>query len=146
VRKMIFVDSNIWCYYFDARLPEHIHVREPLRSILATSEVVTNTVVVMEVAHYLARSFGESEAREKIKSFIRLRNMNTVNFDRSLLNTALEFLAKYAWIYGLGGRDSTILATLQKVNIPMLFTHDRSLATLAHELGVEIKDPVPWEI
>ncbi|RJS86736.1 type II toxin-antitoxin system VapC family toxin [Candidatus Bathyarchaeota archaeon] len=87
---MIFVDANIWCYYFDRRLPEHEHVRELMRKIIKSEEIVCNTIVVMEVAHYLVRHFKGADARRKIGYFVNLRNMNIVDFDRSVMTEALE--------------------------------------------------------
>ncbi len=63
---MIFIDSNIWCYYFDKRLPEHKLVREPIRQLLLSSEeLASNKAVVMEVAHYIVRHFAVEDARKK---------------------------------------------------------------------------------
>ena len=143
MRKMIFVDTNIWCYYFDTRLPEHERIREPLRGILRTEEIAVNTVTVMEVAHYLTRNLDEAEAREKVESFTNLRNMNVIDFDKALMTTALEYLTKYAKSDGLGGRDSTILASLDKLKIEILFTHDKTLGALAQKIGVKLIDPIP---
>ena len=143
MRKMIFVDTNIWCYYFDARLPEHKHVREPLRNILKSTDTAINTIIVMEVGHYLTRNLDEAEAREKIESFINLRNINIIDFDKALMTTALEYLTKYAKSDGLGGRDSTILASLDLLKIETLFTHDQNLKALAQKLGIKIIDPIP---
>ena len=67
--NLIFIDSNIWCYYFDQRLPEHQMVLEPIRQILKSSqEIVCNTIVVMEIAHYLVRHFRKENARSKIET------------------------------------------------------------------------------
>lgn len=140
---MIFVDTNIWCYYFDSRLPEHKHVRETLRNTLKSREVFINTVIAMEVAHYLTRNLDEAKAKEKVESFINLRNMKVIDFDKSLMAISLEHLTRYAKSDGLGGRDSTILASLDRSKIETLFTHDKNLKSLAQKLGVKIIDPIP---
>lgn len=140
---MIFVDTNIWCYYFDARLPEHKHVKEAMRNTLKSGEVIINTVIVIEVAHYLTRNLDEAEAKEKVESFINLRNMKVVDFDKALLTISLEYLTRYAKSDRLGGRDSTILASLDRLTIETLFTHDQNLKSLAQKLGVKIIDPIP---
>jgi len=62
---MLFVDSNIWCYYFDQRLPEYTSVRDVMREIIKSREIACNTVIVMEVAHYLVRHFTEKIAQRK---------------------------------------------------------------------------------
>ena len=143
MKQMIFIDSNIWCYYLDARLPKHGHVVEPLRSILKGSEVAINTVVAIEVAHYLTRNLDEQEARDRIESFVNLSNMDIVNFDRALMNTALDYLARFGKTEGLGGRDSTIIATLDKLRIETLLTHDKNLAAIVTKLGIKTMDPIP---
>ena len=65
---MIFVDSNIWCYYFDRSAKEHDAVSSGLEQIL-DGGVAINTVVAMEVAHYLIKSLG-SEGKRKVDLFL----------------------------------------------------------------------------
>ena len=84
----------------------------------------------MELGHYLARNLDKAEVEEKIKILLNLRNMNIIDFNKALMNHSLEHLTKYAKSMGLGGRDSTILASLDMMKIESLFTHDESLKTL----------------
>ena len=140
---MIFVDSNIWCYYFDQRLPEHEHVREPMREIIKSEEIVCNTIIIMEVAHYLVRHFTEKAARKKIDFFINLRNMKIVDFDRQMLTKTLEHLLDHAYSDGLGGRDATIVATLNSEGITRIVSHDGIFKRLASKLAYEVIDPIP---
>lgn len=140
---MIFVDANMWCYFFDARLPEHEHVKEVMREALMKETVVVNTVVVMEVAHYLTRNLGEVEAKRKAEVFVNLRNMKILDFDRGLMGVAVDFLTTYARSDGLGGRDSTVIASLSTFGIKSLLTHDRALGAFAEKLGFESIDPIP---
>ena len=140
---MIFVDSNIWCYYFDQRLPEHEHVREPMRDIIKSEEIVCNTIIIMEVAHYLVRHFTEKAARKKIDFFINLRNMKIVDFNRKLLTETLGQLIDHAYSDGLGGRDATIVATLNSEDIKRIVSHDGIFKRLASKLTYEVIDPIP---
>ena len=89
---MLFVDSNIWCYYFDSRLSEHVSVRETMREIIKSEEIACNTVIVMEVAHYLVRHFAEKIARKKIEYFINLSNMQILDINRQTLDETVETL------------------------------------------------------
>jgi len=75
----------MWCYYFDQRLPEHKHVQEPMRNIIKTEQIVCNTIVVMEVAHYLARHFKGTDACKRIDYLINLRNMKIADFSRPVM-------------------------------------------------------------
>jgi len=141
--KLIFVDSNIWCYYFDKRLPEHQSVREPIRQILMSSqEIVCNTIVVMEIAHYLVRHFREQDARSKIEHFIHLSNMRILDFDAKAMSESLGILLNYNYTHGLGGRDSTIIASLNLHKIKTLMTHDDVFKRLSDETHCNIIDPV----
>ena len=139
---MIFVDSNIWCYYFDQRLPEHEHVREPMREIIKSEEIVCNTIIVMEVAHYLVRHFKEEAARKKMDFFMNLRNMQIVGFDRQMLTETLENLFEHGYSDGLGGRDATIIATLNLQAVKKIVSHDSVFRRLASKLKLEVIDPL----
>ena len=139
---MIFVDSNIWCYYFDQRVPEHKHVREPMREIIKSEEIACNTIIVMEVAHYIVRHFNEKSARKKIGFFINLRNIQISDFNRQMLQESLESLLEYSYADGLGGRDATIIATLKLQNIRRIITHDAVFKRLAAKLTLEVTDPL----
>lgn len=140
---MIFVDSNMWCYYFDQRLPEHEHVREPMRNIIKSEEIVCTTIVVMEVAHYLVRHFKGTDARKKIDYFVNLRNMKIADFNRSVMTEALEKLVEYAYAEGLGGRDAAVIATLKSLKLKRIFSHDEIFKRLATRLKLEVIDPIP---
>ena len=140
---MIFVDSNIWCYYFDKRLPEHQLVREPIRQILMSSqEIICNTIVVMEIAHYLVRHFREQDARSKIEHFIHLGNMKILDFDAKTMAESLDILFNYNYSHGLGGRDSSILASMTLHNIKTLMTHDEVFKQLSDKAHCKVIDPV----
>lgn len=140
---MIFVDSNMWCYYFDQRLPEHGYVRETMREIVKTGEIVCNNIIVMEVAHYLVRHFPAKAARRKIEYFVNLENMKIIDFDRQIMMEALDSLVEHAYTHGLGGRDATVIATLKKLRVNKILSHDRVFKRLASKLEIEVIDPIP---
>jgi len=138
---MIFVDSNIWCYYFDQRLPEHVYVRDALREIIKKEEIACNTIIVMEVAHYIVRHFAEKIARRKIELFVNLGNMQIADFNRQVLNQTIESLLAYGFCEGLGGRDATVIATMKLQNITKIASHDGVFKRLGEKLEFEIIDP-----
>jgi predicted nucleic acid-binding protein len=141
VSKMLFVDSNIWCYYFDARLPEHVPVRDAMRQIIKSQQIACNTVIVMEVAHYLVRHFPEKIARKKIETFINLANIDIADFNRQAMNQTIETLLAYAYNEGLGGRDATVIASMKLQNIKKIVSHDDIFKRLANKLELEVIDP-----
>lgn len=141
VCKLLFVDSNIWCYYFDARLPEHVRVRGAMREIIKAQEIACNTVIVMEVAHYLVRHFTEKIARKKIEAFVNLSNIDVADFNRQLLSETVETLLAYANAEGLGGRDASVIASMKLQNIKKIVSHDDIFKRLANKLELEVIDP-----
>jgi len=138
---MLFIDSNIWCYYFDQRLSEHTFVRVPMREIIKFEELACNTVVVIEVAHYLVRHFTERIARKKIEYLINLSNMQILDFNRQALTETVENLLTYAYTEGLGGRDATVIAAMKLQNIKKIVSHDDIFKRLANKLELEVIDP-----
>jgi predicted nucleic acid-binding protein len=141
IREMIFIDSNMWCYYFDQRLPEHERVREPMREIIKSEEIICNTIVVMEVAHYLVRHFNEKAAHRKIEYFVNLRNMRIADFNRQTMTESLEDLVEHAYTDGLGGRDATVIATMNSQNTRRIISHDDVFKRLAGKLKLDVIDP-----
>jgi uncharacterized protein len=136
MESLIFVDSNIWCYYFDRSSLEHNVVSKKLENILDDG-VAINTVVAMEVAHYLIKNMGSDVGRSKMDLFLSYP-MEIMNFDQYLARRSVEFLAKYSQT-GIGGRDATILASMEELEIKKLMTHDRAFKRLDF---IEIVDPI----
>lgn len=139
---MIFIDSNMWCYYFDKRLPEHEQVRDIMRKTITSEDIVCNTLIILEVAHYLVRHFTGSTARKKIEYFTNLSNLTIVDFDRQNMTQALESLIEYGYSDGLGGRDATVLATIKLKEIKTILSHDEVFKRLSTKLKLEVIDPI----
>ena len=135
MESLIFVDSNIWCYYFDRSAKEHNAVSKSLEQVLEDG-VAINTVVAMEVAHYLIKSLG-SEGKRKMNVFLSY-SMEIVDFDQYLARKSVEYLARYSQT-GIGGRDATILASMQELGIHRLMTHDRAFKRIDF---IEVIDPI----
>ena len=135
MESLTFIDSNIWCYYFDRSAQEHYVVSESLEQILEGG-VAINTVVAMEVAHYLIKNLGPL-GKKKMDMFLSCP-MEIVDFDQSLARKSIEYLAKYSQT-GIGGRDATILASMQELGIHRLMTHDRAFKRIDF---IEVVDPI----
>jgi predicted nucleic acid-binding protein len=135
MERLIFIDSNIWCYYFDRSAQEHNIVSDKLEKALE-GRVAINTVIEMEVAHYLIKNLG-LEGKRKMDTFLSYP-MVVVNFDQYLARKSIEYLARYSQT-GIGGRDATILASMEELVINTLMTHDRAFKRLDF---IEVIDPV----
>lgn len=136
MESLIFVDSNIWCYYFDRSAQEHNAVSKKLEAVLDDG-VAINTVVLMEVAHYLIKNMGSDEGRSKMDVFLSYP-MEIIDFDQCLARKSVEYLAKYSQT-GIGGRDATILASMEELETKKLMTHDRAFKRLDF---IEVVDPI----
>ncbi len=133
---MIFVDANIWIYYFDQRLPEHKQVVRPLEREIR-SGVASNTAVLIEVAHYF-RNLPKEEFWRRIDHLKNLETLDIVDLDLDLLELSLKLLAEYS-DRGIGGRDSTILAAMKRLEVVKLMTHDDAFKGVPM---VEAIDPI----
>jgi predicted nucleic acid-binding protein len=109
---------------------------------MSSQEIICNTIVVMEIAHYLVRHFSEDAARSKIEHFIKLGNMRVLDFDSKTMAESLDSLLNYNYSHGLGGRDSTILASMNLHGIKTLMTHDDVFKRLSNKTQYNIIDPV----
>ena len=135
MESLIFIDSNIWCYYFDRSAQEHDIVSEKLEHALEGS-VAINTVVEMEVAHYLIKNLG-AQGKMKMDVFLSFP-MEVVDFDQYLAKKSIELLAKFSQT-GIGGRDATILAAMEVLGIKKLMTHDSAFRRIDK---IEVIDPI----
>jgi len=134
---LIYIDANFWIYWFDERLPEHKHVLKTMRGAVYEG-VVLNVITLMEVAHYF-RHLPSSEFRKKIDRIQNLATLTLVSLDEDLARMAFKYLVKYAEV-GVGGRDSVILATMKKVGIKRVASHDKVFRRID---SLEVVDPIP---
>ena len=136
--KMVFVDSNIWCYYFDSSAEEHEQVSEFLEELIGSDEDIhINTVVLMEVGHFLVKNLGGIKGKKNLKKMMEFQfSITDLTYD--LTTDSLDILAEEHQT-GIGGRDSTIIATMKEKSIDKLVTHDQSFKKVD---GIEVKDPI----
>ncbi len=116
MERLIFIDSNIWCYYSDRSDQEHDLVSDKLEKVLE-DRVAINTVIEMEVGHCLIKNLG---LEGKIDTFSSYPTV-VVNFDQHLARKSIEYLTRYSQT-GIGGRGATILASMKELKIDTLMT------------------------
>jgi len=134
---MLIIDSNIWAYYFDGDAPEHLSVVDKVQEALSSEKIAINTVIVMEVAHFLIKSLGPLAGRSKLDVFLRFP-FRIIDVDYELMLKAVELLVRYSR-EGIGGRDATILATAETLNLKRIMTHDEAFRRVD---WLEVVDPV----
>ncbi|MEM2139523.1 PIN domain-containing protein [Nitrososphaera sp.] len=143
---MIAVDSNIWIYYLDPTLSEHRHVAGYLEEALRSEEILTSTIIWLEVSHYLYRvsSIPKEKLEARLRRLVRLSSMHTMDFDmESYFDTigVLDELRKSS--IPLGGRDASIVAMMRKMKARTLVTHDKDFKKLEDKGMLHVRDPVP---
>ncbi|RLI26976.1 hypothetical protein DRO58_05010 [Candidatus Bathyarchaeota archaeon] len=122
--SMLIIDSNIWAYYFDEDAPEHNFVVDNVEEALRSERIAINTVIIIEVAHFLIKNLGPLLGRNKLSIFLSFP-FRIVDLNYELTLRALDLLAKYSHL-GIGGRDATILATAETLSINEIMTHDEA--------------------
>lgn len=138
---MIFVDSNIWCYYFDKSLPEHLKVAKKIDALIRKEKIALNTVIVMEISHYLIKNLGPIKGKKKIEVFLSFP-LEIEDFNYSEMRKSVDLLSEYSYT-GIGGRDAAILASMKEKNIKKLLTHDKAFSKIDF---VEVVDPLEKQI
>ena len=133
----LIVDTNIWAYYFDRDSPEHRSVVAPVEKALRSDQIAINTIIVMELAHFLVKNLGPVDGGERLGVFLRFP-LIVSEFDfRSALDS-VEMLKRYSQL-GVGGRDATVLALMSRSKIVRIMTHDEALKKVD---WLEAIDPV----
>ena len=122
---MLIIDTNIWAYYFDQDSAEHKSVIDPVEKALKSEQIVINTVIVMELAHFLIKNLGPVEGGEKLGLFLRFPMTISDLGYRAVLDS-VEMLKRHSHL-GVGGRDATILAMMHEAGTKRLMTHDEAL-------------------
>ena len=122
---MLTIDTNIWAYYFEGDCPEHESVVGPVEKALRSEQIAVNTIIVMELAHFLVKSLGAPIGGEKLDQFLRFPLIIT-DFDYQHALAGIEMLKNYSHL-GIGGRDATLLAMMDRTGEKRIMTHDEAL-------------------
>ncbi|ELY54280.1 hypothetical protein C493_12774 [Natronolimnohabitans innermongolicus JCM 12255] len=94
----------------------------------------------MEVVHYLHTQHPESETLST--RFLGLDGVSVADLTRTDVEEASALLRDYPHV-GIGGRDATVLAAMQRYDVSQLWTHDSGLKRMADELEwLDVTDPV----
>lgn len=134
---MLIIDSNMWAYYFDKDTPEHPFVVDQIDKALSSEKIVMNTVIVIEVAHFLVKGLGPVIGKDKMETFLSYP-FTIIDLNYDLTQEAIDILVAY-YHTGIGCRDATILATMKHLNFDKIMTHDESFRRVD---WIEVIDPI----
>lgn len=136
---MICIDSNVWIYYLDATTPEHDCVKRPMREALGERAIFMNAVVPLEVTHHLVKRREGNEAF--VHRFLELTSVTVESLDVALVQRAHELLCEHPHT-GIGGRDASLVAAMERRGVDELWTHDTGLERLGERVEwLDVRDP-----
>ena len=137
---MYCLDANVWIYFLDADLDEHDAVRDDVADVLRSRPLFTTTVLQMEVVHYLTNQLADSE--RQVERVLSIEDSTVAELRSADVKRAAELLAEYDQS-GIGGRDATVLAAMERHGVERLWTHDEALERMDDRLDwLTVTDPV----
>jgi predicted nucleic acid-binding protein len=137
---MYCLDANVWIYFLDADLSEHDAVRDAVAEILRTKPLFTTTVLQMEVVHYLTNQLADPD--EHVEAILSMEDVSIAELRSEDVKRAAELLATHHQA-GIGGRDATVLAAMERHDVSRLWTHDEGLKRIGETLAwLSVTDPV----
>ena len=121
---MITIDSQIWIYYWDSNALEHQNIKNWMKGtdkdgILFKEELVLSSIIPIEMGHNLYRTadlrkdLDKEVIEELLLSLISTENCHIIEIDELLLVDVIQKMKDYSPL-GVGGRDTLILATMDK--------------------------------
>lgn len=138
--RTIAIDANVWIYYLDSGVDEHERVRGPVRRALRERALFVNGVVPLEVSHYLANRGRDSD--RFVRGLLGMDGVEVEPVDLTMVRRADEILDAHPHV-GVGGRDASLVAAMERRGVAELWTHDDGLKRLGGRLGwLGVTDPV----
>jgi len=141
---IIGLDSNVLCYSLDPAYPEHPKLKDLLLGLSTQNMLAINPTVIHEAYHALV--FGQKWLPNETKLRLGLVLKHPFILFYSQTKRTCIVALSIAGKYGLGGRDSLVLANFLLNKIPVVYTHDDDLLKLKKvswkESSVELKDPL----
>ncbi|MHA1107330.1 MAG: hypothetical protein ACTSPN_16685 [Promethearchaeota archaeon] len=110
-KSIVFIDSNYWIYLFDKTCNEHAYVVDHFKVLYVNDSLAINTIVMIEVMHYLVKRLGPTLAKEKWKVFSTI-DFIIGNLEFEHLDPIFMILSKFSHT-GISGRDATILSFME---------------------------------
>jgi len=138
------IDSNILIYALDPAYPEHNSLRELLVRLSPKNRIAINPTILHETYHTLvfSQKWVPSEAARRLKLLLKHPYVEFFSQTKDVCITALNLAERY----GLGGRDSLIIANFIMNKVPVIYTHDQEIKNLGkikwRNFYITFKDPL----
>jgi predicted nucleic acid-binding protein len=141
---IVGIDSNILIYALDPAYPEHNSLRELLVRLSPKNRIAINPTILHETYHTLvfSQKWVPSEAARRLKLLLKHPYVEFFSQTKDICITALNLAERY----GLGGRDSLIIANFIMNKVPVIYTHDQEIKNLGkikwRNFYITFKDPL----
>lgn len=146
---MITIDSQIWIYYWDINAIEHENIKNWMNGaendgILFKEDIILNSIIPIEVGYHLYKKADLSKELDKetiedlLLALISNESCLIIDVDAILLVDVIQKMKKYSPL-GIGGRDTLILATMDRLKVSTIATHDKNILALKNYKRI---DPV----
>lgn len=137
---MYCLDANVWIYFLDSSLSEHDRVFEDVSTIVRSKPMFAPTVVQMEVVHYVANQLPNPGPT--IERILSAEDVQVADLTKGDVRRASELLREFEQA-GIGGRDASVLAAMERHDVSPLWTHDEALLRMGERLDwLDVTDPV----
>ncbi len=119
-------------------------MKDLLPSLSPEKAIAVNPTVIHESYHTLVygQKFTRAEASNRLGLLLNHPYIYFLNQTKRTCQIGLDIAARYM----LGGRDALILANYIGGKVPVMYTHDRELASLQRVVwraaSIEIRDPL----
>ncbi|MHA1147459.1 MAG: type II toxin-antitoxin system VapC family toxin [Promethearchaeota archaeon] len=137
---MITIDSQIWIYYWDSNALEHQNIKNWMNGtekdgILFKEKIILSSIIPIEVGHILYRTadlrkdLDKEIIEELLLSMISTENCQIIEVDELLLLDVIQKMKDHSQL-GIGGRDTLILSTMDRLKVSTIATHDKNILKL----------------
>lgn len=134
------LDANVWIYYFDEDLTEHDAVVDRVGDVIRSEPLFLTTVLQLEVLHYVSNQ--RDDCQEVLETFLTGKDVWVADLTSRDVQRASELLGAHQRA-GIGGRDASVLAAMERHDVTQLWTHDEALHRMGEELDwLDVTDPV----
>ena len=97
------------------------------------------------MSHYLYRvsPISKEKPENSLRKLVRLSSMYVMDFDVELFFETVKILGELSSRnISIGGRDSSIVAMMRRLNVNTLVTHDRDFKKLEDKGMIKVVDPI----
>lgn len=127
---IFFLDTNILWWYFVKNSKNHPQIKSYLDKLIldAQNSFIINEFVLIELFHLLIKKKGDEGY--KLASLLLNERYPFIEFKYDLLqvsdlNSVLQILSAYGTTTSIGGRDSTIIYSMNRHEVKDIITNDK---------------------